>query len=197
MIKQGHNPVALITTVNIEQKRSWFHGVQSGLMSAVSESMRIPLISCECTPDNYTEAYEAGLAKARLAGADFCVFGDIDIEGHREWNEERCQNAGLSCVMPLWRQDREKLTLEGIEAGFKAMIKIVDSEKLDDSFLGRTLTAGLVEKIKATGVDVCGENGEYHTFVYDGPLFASPVAFETGEVVDFGTHKAVDIKLRT
>ena len=195
MVKKGHNPVALITTVNVDQNRSWFHGVQSELMSAVSESLRIPLIICECTSDGYTKAYEAGLEKARLAGADCCVFGDIDIEGHREWNEERCRKAGLSCLLPLWRQNRERLTLEGIGAGLKSMIKIVDVTKLDDSFLGRTLTAGLVEKIKATGIDVCGENGEYHTFVYDGPMFASPVAFETGEIVDFGTHKAIDMKL--
>ena len=193
-IKQGHKPVALITTVNVEQNRSWFHGIQNGLLHSVSSSLQIPLIICECTPNNYAQSFEKSLVKARLMGADSCVFGDIDINGHKDWNEERCQKAGLKCVLPLWQQDREMLTRETVAAGFKALIKIVDSKKLEDSFLGQTLTEPLIDKIKATGIDVCGENGEYHTFVYDGPIFTSPIAFEIGRIIDFGTHKAIDIE---
>ena len=196
MIQKGHKPIALITTVNIEQRRSWFHGIQNELMLSVSESLQIPLIICECTPNDYTKLFENSLKKAQLMGAETCVFGDIDIDDHRLWNEERCRKAGLQCILPLWKQSREALTYENIKVGFKALIKIIDSRKLDDSFLGQDLTMPLLEKIKVSGIDVCGENGEYHTFVYDGPIFTFPVSFEKGEMVDFGTHKAIDIKLQ-
>lgn len=194
MILQGHRPVALITTVNPEQKRSWFHGIGDTLLKAVSDSLSIPILVCPCTSEDYTASFEKGLKEARKLGAEACVFGDIDIEGHREWNEARCRNAGLSCVMPLWQQDREALVYEMLRAGFRAKIKIIDASRLDASFLGQDLSEPLLERMKAADVDICGENGEYHTFVYDGPIFAHPVAVETGEVIDFGTHQAVEIR---
>lgn len=193
MIMHGHSPIAIITTINIAQKRSWFHGIQKELLYAVSDSLRIPLIVCECTPNDYTQSYEEGLNKARQIGADSCVFGDIDIDEHKFWNEKRCKNASLKCVLPLWHQEREALVCETISVGFKAKIKIVESNKLDDSFLGQDLTIPLIEKIKATGADVCGENGEYHTFVYDGPIFSYPIPIKTGEIIELGTYKAVNI----
>jgi uncharacterized protein (TIGR00290 family) len=193
MISGGHTPVAMISTVNIEQKRSWFHGIQTGLLEAASDSLNIPLILCECTPEEYTPAIERGLAEARKKGAEACVFGDIDIDDHKKWNIERCENAGLECILPLWKQNREALVRETLEAGFRAMIKIVKSDILDESFLGKDLTIPLLEEIKRTGSDVCGEYGEYHTFVYDGPIFKFPIPLEKREIIDFGTHKAIDI----
>ena len=195
MIQQGHTPVALITTVNIEQKRSWFHGIQNEMLLAVSQSMDIPLILCESAPDNYTQAFEQGLEKASAMGAEACVFGDIDIAGHREWNEERCANTGLVPILPLWLEDREALVQEMLDSGFKAVIKIVQAT-LGEEFLGKDLSAPLIEKIKATGADPCGENGEYHTFVHDGPVFKYPILFEAGQFVNFGTHKAIEILLK-
>ena len=197
MIDDGHSPAAMVCTVNVEQKRTWFHGIQMDLLEAVSDSLCIPLIACECATDEYGPAFEAGLTKARSMGAEACVFGDIDIEGHRGWNEERCENAGLACVLPLWNADREALVRETVEAGFRAMIKIVQSDKLDESFLGKDLTTQLMEKIKCAGSDACGEYGEYHTFVYDGPIFRYPIPLETHGIIDFGTHKAIDISLGT
>lgn len=193
MIIKGHTPVALITTVNIKDQRSWFHGIQYELLLAVSNSLQIPLITCECDPNNYVESFEEGLNKAKQMGADSCVFGDIDIEEHKCWNEERCKSVGLHCILPLWQQGRETLVYEMLSVGFKAMIKIVQNTKLDDSFLGQDLTISLIEKIKAIGVDTCGENGEYHTFVYDGPFFTYPIPLEINGIIDFGTHKALDI----
>jgi len=195
MIIDGHRPIALVTTINIAQKRSWFHGLQHDLLAAVSESLSIPLIPCECTPDDYTRAFEEGLTKAREMGAKACVFGDIDIADHRKWNEERCKKAGISCILPLWTQSRESLVREAIEVGFKALVKTIDSAKVDESFLGKDLSVPLIERIRKTGSDVCGENGEYHTFVYDGPIFRSAIPLKIKGIIDFGTHKAVDIVL--
>ena len=193
MIDEGHRPVALITTVNAAQARSWFHGIREELMCAVSRSMDIPILFCRCGPDNYVQAFEQSLDEARQMGAEACVFGDIDIADHRAWNETRCANAGLEPVLPLWQADRESLVRELIDRGFRALIKTV-SDSLDASFLGQDLTLPLLDELKAAGACPCGENGEYHTFVYDGPIFAHPIAFTRGEIFDFGTHKALDIK---
>ncbi len=193
MIMQGYKPVAMITTVNSEQDRSWFHGIQSELLNKVSESLNIPIIKCTCKPEEYTESFENGLKEAKALGAEACVFGDIDIEGHSEWNHARCESAELKCILPLWQEDREKIVKEFIDCGFKAVIKIVQIKDLDETFLGKTITHDLIEKIRSTGADPCGENGEYHTFVYDGPIFSFPINFSINNIVDFGTHKAVEI----
>lgn len=193
MIVQGHTPVAMLTTVNYEQDRSWFHGIPSELLHKVSESLNIPLITCTCRPDEYIEIFENSLRKAKAMGAEACVFGDIDIQEHAEWNNARCDAAGLKCSLPLWQEEREALTKEFIKLGFKAVIKIVQKKFLDESFVGKTLTSELIENIKKTGADACGENGEYHTFAYDGPIFNYPVNVEIKQIVDLGSHIAADI----
>ena len=194
MIKQGHIPVAMITTVDNSRDRSWFHGIQPVLLNKVSESLNIPIIICSCKPEEYAESFEKGLKEAKALGAEACVFGDIDIEGHLEWNQVRCEKIGLKCILPLWQEEREALVKEFVDYGFKAIIKIVQLKNLDESFLGKTLTYDIIERIKDTGSDPCGENGEYHTFVYDGPIFGRPINFSENGMVDFGTHSAIDIK---
>jgi len=193
MVTSGHKPVALITTVNTLINRSWSHGIDDELLLAVSESLKIPLILCQCSADGYEQAFVRSLEKAREMGADSCVFGDIDIDGHKAWDEEQCEKAGLNCILPLWKQNREALVRETLSVGFKAVINVIDCSILDDSFLGKDLSAALVEKIKAAGADPCGENGEYHTFVYDGPVFSSPISIQTEKIIDLGAYKAVDI----
>ena len=195
MRQQGHRPVGLLVMINREQSRSWFHGVDKPLLEAVSRSLRIPLLCGECEGKDYAAAMEAALVRAKAAGAGAAVFGDIDIEGHRQWSSERCAAADLEAVFPLWGEDRLALVEEVIGLGFKAMIKCVDKSKVDPKLLGETLSRALVEEIAACGADACGENGEYHTFVYDGPIFSFPLTIEQGRVIDFGTHAAIDLRL--
>jgi len=193
MLKEGRRPVGLLVMVNEDQQRSWFHGVNMPLLEAVSESLKIPLIICACKSEDYTRSIELGLNKAQKLGAECAVFGDIDIEEHRTWCTERCAAAGLSATFPLWRQNRLALTQEVIALGFKAVIKCVEKSKADPQFLGAALTRELIAQIVAGGADACGENGEYHTFVYDGPIFSFPLPVRLGKPVDFGTHAAIDI----
>ena len=195
MLSEKNTPVALLTTINMEQKRSWFHGLQKELLEAVSKSVGIPLITCECLPDDYEKSFEEGLLKAKGLGATACVFGDIDISGHRQWNEARCMNTDMKCILPLWNENREELVVELIELGFKALIKTIQCDMLNESFLGKTLSISLLEQIKLTGSDVCGENGEYHTFVYDGPIFQAQIPIVAKGIIDFNTHKAIDISV--
>ena len=194
MIKTGNEPVCLIVTINEDAGRSWFHGVDEGLLEKVSSALGIPVIAARCKGENYQSAFEDALGKAAEMGAQCCAFGDIDIEGHLDWNRDRCAAAGLECLVPLWGLTREEAVAELLEAGFEARIKCIDKQYLDSSFLGKTLNPELIEKIRATGADICGENGEYHTFVCNGPIFREPVEIAVGDIIDFGSHAAIDIR---
>lgn len=176
-IKDGHIPKGILVTVDEKLHRSWFHGIEERMLNDVSKSLKIPLILVKSKGDNYEQTFEDTLYKWKDKGVDSCVFGDIDIEAHRKWCTDRCEKIGLEAIFPLWQENREKVTYEFIESGFKAIVKNVNLEYLNEEFLGKVLTKELVHKIKETGADPCGENGEYHTFVYDGPIFDFPIEF--------------------
>ncbi len=183
MIKKGYEPVALLTTVKKDADKSWTHGINKRLLKQVSESLDIPLLEVECDVCEYEKEFEKSLTKAKELGASICVFGDIDIEEHKNWDVERCKNSGIEASFPLWREDRESLVYEFIESGFTTIIKTVNLDYLNESLLGKKLTKNVVLEIKNAGADACGENGEYHTFVIDGPLFKEKVSFENKGIV--------------
>ena len=196
MIKAGHNPVALLVTVDKKVLRSWFHGIPDKLLKDVSKSLDIPLVLVASNgKENYGETFVEALKKIKEEmGAEACVFGDIDLMTHRTWCEDKCEKAGLEAIFPLWEEDREALTYEFIDSGFKTVIKNVKLSILGEEFLGEVLTKDVVERLKAAGSDACGENGEYHTFVFDGPLFKERINFETGDNILTETHGFLDIK---
>lgn len=196
MIKEGHVPVALLVTVDKKVLRSWFHGIPDKLLKDVSKSLDIPLVLVASNgKENYGETFIEALKKIKEEkGAEACVFGDIDLMAHRTWCEDKCEKAGLEAIFPLWEEDREKLTYEFIDSGFKTVIKNVKLSILGEEFLGEVLTKEVVERLKAAGSDACGENGEYHTFVFDGPLFKEKISFETGDNILTETHGFLDIK---
>lgn len=170
-IQEGCTPVALLTTVKKSSNETWTHGLTFDLLEQVSKSLELPIIYAECDVSEYETKFEEKLKIAKEMGATSVVYGDIDIELHKQWDIDRATNAGLNYEFPLWQEDREKLVHEVIDNGFKAIIKKVNLDCMGEDFLGKTLTKELVEKIKETGSDPCGENGEYHTFVVDGPIF--------------------------
>ena len=194
MIKGGYTPLALLVTVDKKVCRSWFHGIPEHLLNEVSNSLEIELDMIKCQGEEYKTAFEKTLRKWKEQGADACVFGDIDLEAHRAWCTERCETVGMEAIFPLWLEDREELTYEFIDSGFKTVIKNVRLNDMGPEFLGEVLTKEVVERIKETGSDPCGENGEYHTFVFDGPLFRNKIQFETGENILTETHGYLDIR---
>ncbi len=170
-IQEGCTPVALLTTVKKSESETWTHGLSYDLLEQVSKSLELPIIYAECEVSEYEDKFEEKLKVAKEMGATSVVYGDIDIQQHRQWGIDRATHAGLDYEFPLWQEDREKLVYEVIDSGFKAIIKKVNLDCMDKDFVGKTLTKELVEKIKDTGSDACGENGEYHTIVIDGPIF--------------------------
>lgn len=182
----GYDIQALITTVSEEFDRISMHGVRRALLIRQAESLGLPLreIILSRNPSNleYEAAMEELLAEYKEKGVSRVVFGDVFLEDVREYREKNLARAGMEGFFPLWGRDTASLAQSFIELGFKAVVTCVDSEALDGGFVGRTFDERFLSGLPE-GVDPSGENGEFHTFVYDGPIFRQPIAFEKGEVV--------------
>ena len=193
-VKQGHQPLVLITTFNVDANRSHFHGISEDVLESVSKALDIPLMLVKTSGEEYAKNFEKALREAKELGAEACVFGDIDIEGHREWCSERCKNAGIEPMFPLWGESREKIVHEVVDSGFVANITIVNTTYLNTNFLGLKLTKNTAAHIASRGADICGENGEYHTFVSDGPIFKHPIKFSFAEKAVNGDYAMMSVK---
>ena len=192
-IRLGMEPVRLITTYNTDLSRSWFHGIPDPVLQAVSHSLRIPVQLIRTSWQDYRENFLAQLKQDRQDGAEVCVFGDIDIEEHLEWCSGVCRDAGMEALFPLWHESRADLVRESISLGFQANITVVDTSRLSDRHLGHVLTEDTIRAIQSEGADICGENGEYHTFVSDGPIFSSPIPFSFGEKLIRGNYAVLPL----
>ena len=177
-IKENYDVIGLISTF-ADQNDTCFHKIPKAVMQEVAKSMNIPLIEVNCSEGSiYEEEFEKALTYAKDQGAEYCVFGDIDIDSHKKWDLDRCSNTGMKALFPLWNEDREKIVFEFIDSGFKAIIKKVNLNSLGIEFLGEILNKDVISKIKNCGADACGENGEYHTLVFDGPIFLKKMDFK-------------------
>ena len=183
-IKAGLEPVCLIITYNKDRNISWFHGLPKPVLDSVSKSLNIPIWLVETTGEQYTQNFEKALTKAKEQGAEVCILGDIDLECHLKWCSERCENVGLEPCFPLWQENRKDLVYEFLDSGFSTKFTVINTKMLKDDFLGKTMTKEICKEIEQEGADVCGENGEYHTFVYDGPIFKEKVKFKFGEKIE-------------
>ena len=157
------------------------HGVPLALLQAQADALGLELVTAAASWDNYQEVFVAQLRALAARGAQAAVFGDIDLQAHRDWEEQVCAQAGLQAQLPLWGQARRALVDAFVAQGWRARVVCVDSRHLDDAFCGREFDADFIASLPA-GVDVCGENGEFHTFVFDGPAFAHAVAHRVSGV---------------
>jgi diphthine-ammonia ligase len=173
-VEAGARPQALLTMFSEDGKRSRSHGLSRAVLEAQAAAVGVRLVTGTAAWADYTDAFVSELAAAR-GDATGCVFGDIDIAEHRRWCERACQAAGLIAQHPLWQRPRRELLEQLLARGWRATVVSVRADVLDPSLLGRALDHDLIEELEAAGVDACGEHGEYHTLVTDGPLFAAPV----------------------
>lgn len=193
MLAQGNEAVCLVICFNETAGRSYFHGADNEMLQRYSEVLGLPILLCPTTGDDYAQAFEAGLAQAKAMGAEAVCFGDIDIAENRRWEEERCQVVGLAACFPLWRQGRAALVQELLALGYRCLIKSVNRRLLPTSLLGCCLDEAAVAVMQAAGVDVCGENGEYHTLAVYGPIFRRSLQFKLGELLESGDYAFIDI----
>lgn len=184
--QQKINVRALLTSVNTAHDRISMHGVRRSLLLRQAHSLQLPLYTIELSEEPGIKEYEDALGisydRLKKEGFGHAIFGDIFLEELRNYREAQLARHGLQGVFPLWKTDSGILMNEFISAGFKAIIVCVNAGFLDQSFCGRILDANFINDLPAN-IDVCGENGEFHSFVFDGPLFTEPVSFTKGEIV--------------
>ena len=174
-------PAALVSTYEEDGTRSRAHGLRPALLAAQAASMNVPLVDVPTSLPGYAANFGAALARLRdERGVTAAVFGDIELEAHRTWFRRLCADVGIECLHPIWGDPREALLREFLDAGFDTRIVAVQDGRLDPALLGRRLDAALIDEFRAAGIDLCGENGEYHSFVVNGPCFARPVAVRDG-----------------
>lgn len=170
------------------------HHLSVAVLKAQAKAMRISIVQRQAVWGGYEEEFKKALAVFKEEGVQAGIFGDIDVQEHRDWVERVCSESGLNAILPLWQRSRESLMGEFIAIGFKAVIVAVKLECMGSEWLGRQLDRQFVEDMKRLPqVDLCGENGEYHTFVYDGPIFKVPVEFSVREKIKTQTHCFLDI----
>lgn len=195
MLAQGHEPVALLTMVNREGGRSFFHGADEAMLRAYSQALGLPLLPVATAGEEYHLAMEDSLRGAKALGAQAACFGDIDLEGNRRWSEERCAHAGLNALFPLWQVGREEAVRELLGLGYRCLIKSIQNTLLPEELLGRILDEDTLAVMERRGVDLCGENGEYHTLVVDGPIFRHPLPYRTDGILRFGDHSLLAVSV--
>jgi len=178
--------VALITTINRDFQRVSMHGVREALIDAQADAIGLPLdkmyVASAGTNDEYIAALREKLASYQARGVAHVAFGDIFLEDLRQWRETLLRESGMSGVFPLWKEDTRRLAGAFVAQGFKAVTCCINDPQLSRDHVGRPLDQAFFDSLP-NGVDLCGENGEYHTFVYDGPIFKHPVRFTNGDIV--------------
>lgn len=176
----------LLTHVNKKYHRVSMHGVRESLLERQAMALGIPLkklfLDEEPSMGEYESCMRQSLADLKSDGFTHAVFGDIFLEDLRQYREDRLKEMGFKAIFPLWKRDTTELVREFIGLGFRAVVVCTKAEVLDESFVGRVIDQEFLNDLP-DGVDPCGENGEFHSFVFDGPIFREPVTFSIGEKV--------------
>lgn len=176
----------LLTTFNQEVNRISMHGVRNELLVAQAASLNIPVKSVflptSSDMSEYENAMNRTIQEIKEEGISDCFFGDIFLEDLRMYREQKLKEVAISAHFPLWNSNTNELVREFIDLGFRTIVVCVDSSKLSEDFVGRVIDSRFLDELPEN-VDPCGENGEFHTFVFDGPIFKNPIRFELGEKV--------------
>jgi len=178
--RSSYHVAQLVTLYDGASERVRFHGVPIALMQAQAKALDIPSLLYPTTPENFAQVFLQALGELRADGVNALVFGDIHLADVRGWYEERVRAAGMLHVEPLWGEEPTSLVHETLTKGYTAIITCIEEATADPAWLGQTITGALVEEFVQRGIDPCGERGEYHTFVVDGPLFQRPLAVTLG-----------------
>jgi len=179
----GYRVEALLAMFDETGERSRSHAITPALMRSQAEALGIPLVMRNASWADYESVFTAQLRAFVSQGFTQGLFGDIDLQAHRDWEEKVCAAAGVQAVLPLWHEDRRALADEVLRLGYRARVVCVDARWLDASYCGVDYDAHFIARLP-DGVDACGENGEFHTFVYDGPRLAHAVPHRVAAIHD-------------
>jgi uncharacterized protein (TIGR00290 family) len=176
--KLGISVTHLLTVLDESGLKTRSHGVSKSLIQRQGQSLGIHNEFIAASWQDYEKDFIAKLIQLSDEGITQAIFGDIDLIAHRDWEEKVCAAANIVAMLPLWNENRLSLVTEFLDAGFKARVTCVDGRFLDESFVGVEFDAEYIARLPE-GVDACGENGEFHTFVYDGPNFSELIKWKS------------------
>jgi diphthine-ammonia ligase len=182
--KSGIEVTHLLNMASEDGVYSRTHGIDSSWLKLQAKAIGLPIIQRTTSWDGYEETFMTALNHLRQQGITTGIFGDIDLIQHREWVKRVCRDCDIAPILPLWNRRREELLNTFIKDGFRAVIVAVDARFLNEGWLGREIDADFVHEAASLGtIDLCGEKGEYHTFVYDGPVFRTPLHFNISQKI--------------
>jgi len=196
-VEQGYKPLILLNVMNEFGDRSRSHGIPKNVLEAQATALNLPIHFFRSTWANYEAKYIMSLKKlVRDYPITHSVFGDIDIESHRSWEEKVSKAANLEAVLPLWKGDRKQLVLDMIDFGLEAII-VSCNQVLGPSFLGRVIDKSILAEFEALDVDACGENGEFHTLVVNAPFFKNRIEVEIEDKVISSNYNFANLVLKS
>ncbi len=184
------NDVAyLVNMCDIDGIHSRSHRIKKSFIRLQAKAINIPIVQEAIDFRGYETHFKSVINKLKKEGVTAGIFGDIYLKEHRIWIERVCKELNIEPIFPLWENNTNSLLKEFIELGFKALTVAVNADKLDKNWIGRNLDLSFYHEITTMkNIDPCAENGEYHSFVYDGPIFSKPVKFEKGEIYKKDNH---------
>jgi len=192
-VSEGLKVSHLLNFINADSTKAMSHGLDSKLIALQAQAMGLPILQQKVTWETYEAGFKDALEKLKLEGVTGLVTGDIYLQEHKDWIDRVCGEVGVKALLPLWEIDSPRLLTDFIEAGFKAIIVSVKAKFLGKEWLGRQVDKKLAAELSQLGIDVCGEGGEFHTFVYDGPAFKKPVKIGRAVPIARNDHWTLDI----
>lgn len=182
----NYNVVGLLTTVTTGYERVAMHGVRESLLEAQARQMNLPLYKIQIPPNCPNEKYQAIMAntieKLEEMRVAYMAFGDLFLEDIKQYREKQLENTQLEPLFPLWQRPTQQLAQQYLDGGFKAVVTCVDPKQIPADFVGQEYNQDFINRLPPSA-DLCGENGEFHTFVYDGPIFVEAISITKGESV--------------
>jgi len=195
-IDQGGVPSYLFNMLTENGQRSRSHGIPREIIEKQAESLKIPVIFGSASWQGYKEEFISVLSEIKKNDTNYGIFGDIDLEEHREWLEKVCSSVQIKAYLPLWQEKRESLVKELLDLNFKAMVISVKDDVVAKEYLGKIFDWDMVQDFKNADIDISGEGGEFHTLVIDGPLFSFPLQVKPKEKYWRDGYWSMDIGLK-
>ena len=192
-LSQGLKVRHLLNFINTDSTRAMSHGLDRKLIALQAQAMGLPILQQEVTWETYEAGFKSALGELKLKGITGLITGDIYLQEHKDWIDRVCGESGVKAVLPLWGMDSSRLLADFIEAGFKAIVVSVKAEFFGKEWLGRHVDSKLTSELNRLNIDVCGEAGEFHTFVYDGPIFKKPIKIGKAVPIARDSHYTLDI----
>jgi len=176
-MQRGHHVKYLLNFISKEYKRCCFHGIEAKLLKLQAEAVGIPLLQKEVSPDmkEYEKEFKQAVSELKVRGISEMVFGDIYLEEHKTWVERVCKELEIQAIEPLWGIVPDKIVEDFINLGFKSIVVSCKADSLGKEFIGKYVDVDFLNELKERNICPCGENGEFHTFVVDGPLFEKKI----------------------